>query len=375
VTAPGLTLYGEPAGAAPGTRVVSVPIEVAPAFAAAHHRLRGGAVGIHAGGGEIDVVHPAPTGPDGGTDRWVAPSEDVVAAVRAARRPVVVAGPGVVRLEAVAGLHDLAVAAGVGVLNTWGAKGVFDWRSRHHLGTIGLQARDGELAGLAAADLVVTTGLDPAEWAPDAAPARTVDVHPWSLAPLAELVARSPTAVARPPLFDALAAVTQAGWARAAGPLVPTRVTRTYGERLGGVGLVAADPGVAGFWVARTVPTVGLRGVVVSSDPAAGSAVATAVVSRLLDPARPVLAVVDELGGAVRAHLDAARALGVPVAVECWTDAGDALDAEAHRTRLDEVLGRGGEVALSTDGSQMAEIVAVAGEVTAWGGLLGAGRR
>ena len=58
------------------------------------------------------------------------------------------------------GLHDLAVSAGVGVLNTWGAKGVFDWRSRHHLATIGLQADDFVLSGLDQADLIIATGLD-----------------------------------------------------------------------------------------------------------------------------------------------------------------------------------------------------------------------
>ena len=62
---------------------------------------------------------------------------------------------------AVPGLHDLAVSAGIGVLNTWGAKGVFDWRSQHHLATIGLQADDFVLSGLDEADLIIATGLDP----------------------------------------------------------------------------------------------------------------------------------------------------------------------------------------------------------------------
>ena len=50
---------------------------------------------------------------------------------------VVLAGPGVVRAQSVAGLHALAGALGAGVLNTWGAKGVFHWQSRHHWATIG----------------------------------------------------------------------------------------------------------------------------------------------------------------------------------------------------------------------------------------------
>ena len=74
---------------------------------------------------------------------------------------VLLAGPGIVSHMAVPGLHDLAVSAGIGVLNTWGAKGVFDWRSQHHLATIGLQADDFVLSGLGEADLIIATGLDP----------------------------------------------------------------------------------------------------------------------------------------------------------------------------------------------------------------------
>src|SRR5262249_44609558 len=82
-------------------------------------------------------------------------------------------GPGVVADGAVPGLHALAAAAHVGVLNTWGAKGVFDWRSRHHLATAGLQARDFPLGGMAGADLIVATGLD----------GREVAEAAWRLAP------------------------------------------------------------------------------------------------------------------------------------------------------------------------------------------------
>ena len=93
------------------------------------------------------------------------------------------------------GLHDLAVSAGVGVLNTWGAKGVFDWRSRHHLATIGLQADDFVLSGLDRADLIIATGLDHAESPDDRwrlAPALTVP--PAGLGPAGRTVRSQPAA-------------------------------------------------------------------------------------------------------------------------------------------------------------------------------------
>ena len=94
-----------------------------------------------------------------------------------ARHVVVLAGPGVVRRRAVGGLRALVAAGKLGVLNTWGAKGVFHWRSRHHWATVGLQELDFELGGLPGADLVLTVGLDEAEaprrlWATLPAPQR-----------------------------------------------------------------------------------------------------------------------------------------------------------------------------------------------------------
>ncbi len=365
--------YGEPLD---GIEVVDVPAPVAPLFADAHARLRSEAVGVHLGDGAVRVVHPSPTGPGGGSDRWVPPSDEVVEALRSAERPVVLAGPGVVRHDAVPGLHALAAAAGLGVLNTWGAKGVFDWRSRHHLATAGLQADDFALAGLADADLIVATGVDPREATGEWRLAPVVEVHPWSLAPLAERTGRPSAEITMPPLRDGLARVTQQGWAHEGAPAMPTQVTRNYGAALAGVGVVAADPGVAGYWVARTLPTSGLRGALVSSDAAAlGSAVATAAVARLLDPRRPVLAVVDEIGEPARRCLDAAARLGVVVPVERWVvagadaaggGAGAAIDAAAHARRLAGLLASGGTAAIAPEGGQLDQMLAVAGPITAW---------
>ncbi|HEX7134539.1 MAG TPA: hypothetical protein VF228_18335, partial [Iamia sp.] len=152
-------------------------------------------------------------------DRWVLPDDDLVAAVVGAEAPVVLAGPDVVALGAVPGLHALATALSAGVLNTWGAKGLFDWRSRHHLATAGLQAHDFALAGFGGADLIIATGVDEREATGDWRLAPVVEVHPWSLGPLAERVGRARRDIPLPPLRDALAAATQAGWAVDTAPL------------------------------------------------------------------------------------------------------------------------------------------------------------
>jgi hypothetical protein len=398
------TIYGEPIEGVPAVRVGDPG--VAGLLAVAHQRVhRTGAVthagrrlgGSHdvrpvddpadladlvghlaAGGGvelRFDLHQPAPDVVPAAlaVDRWAEPADDVLAAVAAAARPVLLAGPGVVEAGAVAGLHAVAAGGSLGVLNTWGAKGVFDWRSRHHLATAGLQARDFELGGLAGADLVLTTGLDGLEAPPQlvasAAGGPVVDVAPGALDPLSERWSRPGRDIAKPPLFAALSRVTQEGWAATTTPIPPTLATRGYAVAGAGGGLVAADPGLAGYWVARTFATTELGGVQVPADGRlAGFAATCALVGRLADPGRSVLAVVEEVPDAV---LDAAGSLDVAIPVEVWSPDGAALDADAHQARLRRLVHAEASevVTLATDPRQFDRMVDAAGEVVAWGGL------
>lgn len=298
-----------------------------------------------------------------------------------AKRQVVLAGPGVVRTGNVAGLRALAQAAVVGVLNTWGAKGVFAWDDPHHLGTIGLQERDFELAGLGDADLIIATGLHPAE----APPAR------WQLAPWVEIPParlheaaswfgaqppdRSVDAIAKPPLWDLVAGVTQAGWADESLPLRPSRATRAIAQAVGDDGLVVADPGVAGFWVARTFPTAEVGSVFVPSDRTPpGEAASAALASRLADPGRPVLLVADDpLDEPTLNVLAAAEERHAGFGVELWGAGGPRLGPGEHRRRLvelaDPVLSGGGRCRterLAVDSLQLQAMVDAAGPVIAW---------
>ena len=254
---------------------------------------------------------------------------------------VLLAGPGIISHMAVPGLHDLAVSAGIGVLNTWGAKGVFDWRSQHHLATIGLQADDFVLSGLDEADLIIATGLDRAESPEERwrlAPALTIP--PAGLAPLAERCGtdrRRPMTM--PPLRARLAEVTQRGWGVRATPLPPSSATMHYAECVAAGALVAADAGNAGYWVARTLGTTRLGAVIVPATPSPGFAAACAAVSLLRRPSRPALAVIDRAEAEATAVIvDAAAALGVRVPVEAWDPDGDRLDADAHRDRLRQLV-------------------------------------
>jgi hypothetical protein len=406
--------YGAPFG---GLDVVSVPGGVASLFAMAHQRVHGARAAVHRGDGvfwvpglgdeprrtieaesagavtaaipalcsaeEVELrmaldpdemvenVLPPPVAP---AANWVDPVDELLDAAVTASRLVLLAGPGVVMRQSVPGLHDLAVATGAGVLNTWGAKGVFDWRSRYHVATIGLQADDFVLSGLDQVDLIIATGLDQAESPDDRwrlAPARTVP--PAGLAPLAERCTdRRRVPLTAPPLRQRLAEVTQRGWRVDTPPLPPSRATMHYAEQVAGGALIAADAGISGYWVARTLGTTRLGAVVVPATPMPGFAAACVAVSRLRHPGRPALAVIDLAQAEATAPVvDAAARLGIGIPLEAWDPEGERLHAEAHRERLGALLLDGVGTTdqprtVGTDPGQLSEMVEVAGPIVAW---------
>jgi hypothetical protein len=166
--------------------------------------------------------------------------------------------------------------------------------------------------------------------------------------------------------------VTQRGWNIEASPLPPSRATLHYAECVAAGGLVAADAGEAGFWVARTLGTTRLGAVVVPATPSPGFAAACVAVSLLRHPGRPALAVIDlSEAEATALIVDAAADLGICVPVEAWDPEGERLGAESHRRRLRRLVfgalpASGPVCALATDGRQLQEMIEAAGPIVAW---------
>jgi acetolactate synthase-1/2/3 large subunit len=86
--------------------------------------------------------------------------------LRGAKRPIILAGNGCIRRRASAELRRFCEATGVGVINTFMAKGCVDMDADYCLYTIGLQAKDVISCALDAADLVITLGYDMVEYHP-----------------------------------------------------------------------------------------------------------------------------------------------------------------------------------------------------------------
>jgi hypothetical protein len=315
-----------------------------------------------------------------------APVEGAVTFPRAERQPVMtldpamaelrmvlVVGPGVVRASAVDAVTSLTRATGAGVLNTWGAKGVERWDSPFHFGTAGLQQRDFELAGIHSADVVIVSGLDPDESSAEDLGSWTVqEVPPKQLAALTHRWPRGHRIPTRPPLYDTIAGVVTPLYESDEVPLTAPRASLHLSGALPDGGIVVADPGAAGFWIARTLPTSFPGSVCVPATRADGFAAAAALVCALEQ--RPCFAVSDQVDGpdgmddATAAVLALAESMDLPVTLQLWGPAGKLAGSAGHIEQLSRSLAGDGvrilDVPVLT--ADTAELERVAGPLRAW---------
>jgi acetolactate synthase-1/2/3 large subunit len=82
------------------------------------------------------------------------------------KRPVILAGNGAVRRRATKQLRRFCEKTGIGVVNTFMAKGCVDRHAEYCLFTIGLQQKDYPVHAVDEADLVITIGYDLVEYPP-----------------------------------------------------------------------------------------------------------------------------------------------------------------------------------------------------------------
>jgi hypothetical protein len=256
-------------------------------------------------------------------------------------RMLALVGPGVIRARAVEGVRSFTRTAGAPVLATWGARGVEHWDSPYSAGVGGVQANDLALGGLRDAEVVLTTGLDP-----DEIPAGALDglvVQDVAPAQLGVLCHRWPTR-SEPPrdrndVRAALAGVLTPLYEDDSSPLSPARAALHLSGALPDRGLAVADPGPAGFWVARAFPSSIPGSSVVPATREEGFAAAAALVAGV--EGRPALAVTDVAGlGPVTAAVgDLARSLRVPLRLQVWADDGPRTSPAEHVALLADHLG------------------------------------
>ena len=286
---------------------------------------------------------------------------------------MVLAGPGVVLAATRStGCGRSPTRASLGVLNTWGAKGVFDWRSPHHLATVGLQAWDFERGGLADADLIIATGLDEREVLgrlAAGAGGRRAAVVARARWPSASQPREREIAV--PPLRADLAAHHPGGLgARPTAPLPPTKVTQHYSQVLGDGGLVAADPGHG-----RLLGRPHLRDAAARRRPGhrrprrtrASRSPARRWPASPIPTARCWRWSTSSTSPTAAGARDRRPPRRSPCPSRCGPTTATPLDADAHEARL-RAPRRATAVRppIATDPAQLDEMLAVAGPIVAW---------
>lgn len=235
-------------------------------------------------------------------------------------RLMVIVGPGVVRDSSIEGLSTFTRASGAGVFNTWGAKGVERWDSPWHFGTIGAQAGDISHIGLENVDVLITSGLDPDELGE--IPHQVIqEVAPAQLGALCHNWDTRPDEPTRPGFYDSVAAIVGPMYESESTPLSPARAALHVSGALPDGAIAVADPGPAGFWVARTFPTSIPNSVCVPASGESGFAAAAALVCAIEQ--RPVIAITSESADAeiYSALGELASSLGHSIALQVWGDA------------------------------------------------------
>ncbi len=291
-------------------------------------------------GGAGEIVAP-PLAPVAGTVD-VYGEGDPRRNLRSARRPVILAGTGAVRCAAGQDLTRLAEQAGIPVVVSPMAKGVFSEDHPYFAGVLDMAGYRVVWDLLADADLIVTAGFDPVElispWSVTT-PVLHLDTVPntdqvWAsaqevvgnVAAILGWIADGWSGEPRWTVQEVAAhrARLRAAWlaGRAEGRLNPSDVVAIAREAAPPDAIVTADVGSHKLMVGQVWQAGPPRSVLLTNGLSAmGFAVPAAIAAKLSFPDRPVIALVGDGGFAMTAtEMRIASALGLPVVVIVFAD-------------------------------------------------------
>src|SRR2546427_5400787 len=271
-----------------------------------------------------------------------------VQVIAGARRPVILAGNGVIRGRAHEAVRRFARSLNIPVAQTFMGKGIIPDTDALSLYTLGLQARDYPARVFEQADVVIAVGYDFVEYAPcfwnpngdkrvihvDVSPAE-VDAHY-----IVEVGVLGDIALCLDQIGACLSP-SDAQWARRcretiitgfeqelaslpAWPLRPQHVIRELRVALSAEDIVICDVGAHKLWMARMFPCEAPNTCIISNGLASmGIALPGAIAAKLIFPQRRVLAVTGDGGFLMNVQeLETAVRLLTPVVVLVWRDDG-----------------------------------------------------
>ena len=267
--------------------------------------------------------------------------------IDAARNPLALAGNGAIRGHAARALRAFVHNTGIPVAETFMAKGLVDYEDPKALGTVGLQARDYEMAGFDEADLVIAIGYDlvehsPKHWNPrrdkqiiviDSIAAEidqnfVPDVEligdiAHVLARLAAGCSRSQTTAGTSRLHEVVMGALSEARDDDHFPMRPPRVLWDIREALGRNDILVSDVGLHKLWIGRMFPAHEPGTVLIANGLAGmGFALPTAIGAKLVHPDRKVVAVSGDGGFLMNCQeLETAARLKTPVVNVIWENA------------------------------------------------------
>lgn len=271
-----------------------------------------------------------------------------VHAIGGAKRPVILAGNGVIRGCAHEAARRFARRLDIPVLHTFMAKGVLPDSDPLSLYTIGLQDRDFSSVILDQADVVIALGYDFVEYAPclwnvrrdkrivhiDVSPAEVDEHYFVEVGVLGDLrLSLDQIGVKATPFLSSWAQNARAtvveGFAAEkldadSWPLQPQRIIDDLRAALRADDIVVCDVGAHKLWMARRFPCDVPNSCIISNGFAAmGIAVPGAIAAKLLYPDRRVVAVTGDGGFLMNSQeLETAVRLRLPIVILIWRDNG-----------------------------------------------------
>jgi acetolactate synthase I/II/III large subunit len=264
-----------------------------------------------------------------------------------ARNPLALAGNGAIRGHAARALRAFVHNTGIPVAETFMAKGLIDYEDPKALGTVGLQARDYEMAGFDDADLVIAIGYDlvehsPKHWNPrrdkqiimiDSVAAEidqnfVPDVEligdiAHVLARLAAGCTRSQTTAGTSRLHEVVMGALNDARDDDHFPMRPPRVLWEIRRALGRDDILVSDVGLHKLWIGRMFPAHEPGTVLIANGLAGmGFALPTAIGAKLVHPDRKVVAVSGDGGFLMNCQeLETAVRLRTPIVNIIWENA------------------------------------------------------
>jgi acetolactate synthase I/II/III large subunit len=280
--------------------------------------------------------------------------------IAGAKRPVLLAGNGVIRGRASEAVRQFARAAHIPALHTFMAKGVIADSDPLSLYTLGLSARDYASVVMEQADVVLAVGYDFVEYAPcfwnpnrdkrivhiDVSPAEVDEHYIVEVGVLGDLrlsldlLRRELSSCHEPWTRQARRTVEEGFEAELAGPrawpLRPQHLMQDLRAALRPDDLVVCDVGAHKLWMSRMFPCEEPNSCIVSNGFAAmGIALPGAIAAKLLYPERHVLAVTGDGGFLMNSQeLETAVRLKLSVVVLVWRDDGYGVIRWKQRVRF-----------------------------------------